>query len=283
MQDLTCPICATVFTPRARTQRFCGKQCSRQYYNSPDAKQCTEAGCDRPLRARQLCSTHWKRLYKAPEAKPIVACANCGQPTAKRIDPRFPFRFCSYICRSTYRANTSDFQRPSWVTVARRRREAGVIELHPHPMTRKALLRMQQLAAAKVRKPRKFFAGYCVTCRIPFVDTTTAQTCSVMCAAAKKRHDRREHDQIRQAREMNAFITRVNRFDIYERDKWKCQICGRKVAKTSVYPDLMSPSLDHIIPLSKGGSHEPANVRLSHFLCNAKRGNRGHTEQLALI
>ena len=52
--------------------------------------------------------------------------------------------------------------------------------------------------------------------------------------------------------------TRIEIFysgEIYQRDKWICQICKEWVDKSLKWPDLLSPSLDHIIPLVKGGPH----------------------------
>lgn len=33
-----------------------------------------------------------------------------------------------------------------------------------------------------------------------------------------------------------------------------------------------APTLDHVIPLAKGGEHSRANVRCAHFICNSRRG-----------
>ncbi|MFD7609705.1 HNH endonuclease [Streptomyces sp. NPDC059828] len=70
--------------------------------------------------------------------------------------------------------------------------------------------------------------------------------------------------------------------EIAERDGWRCHICQKAVDPGLVWPHSMSPSLDHVVPLSKGGPHEPRNVRLSHVRCNTARGNRGGGEQLLL-
>jgi 5-methylcytosine-specific restriction endonuclease McrA len=37
----------------------------------------------------------------------------------------------------------------------------------------------------------------------------------------------------------------------------------------------MRPSHDHVVPLTKGGSNTPDNVRLAHRGCNSSKGNRG--------
>lgn len=75
---------------------------------------------------------------------------------------------------------------------------------------------------------------------------------------------------------------RVRLDDIIRRDMNRCHICGEKVGDQP-YPHPKSRSLDHVIPLSKGGSHTQDNIKLSHLSCNVAKGNRGGNEQLLLI
>ena len=63
------------------------------------------------------------------------------------------------------------------------------------------------------------------------------------------------------------------------REKYKdvCQICGLFVDDTDIqngHIRRMYPTIDHIIPLSKGGSHTWDNVRLAHMACNAGKCDR---------
>lgn len=64
------------------------------------------------------------------------------------------------------------------------------------------------------------------------------------------------------------------RTEICKRDGWICQICKEPVEKTAHHPNPLAPSLDHIIPVSKGGSSDPSNLQLTHLRCNLKRGNK---------
>lgn len=70
---------------------------------------------------------------------------------------------------------------------------------------------------------------------------------------------------------------------IAERDGWRCCLCRKRVSPAIKWPDSMSPSLDHLVPLSKGGAHDPSNVALAHLGCNTAKNNRGGGEQLLLI
>lgn len=60
--------------------------------------------------------------------------------------------------------------------------------------------------------------------------------------------------------------------DIFERDDQRCHLCGGIC--DGQYPEPMSPSLDHLIPISRGGLHTRANVKTAHLLCNMVRGVR---------
>lgn len=54
-----------------------------------------------------------------------------------------------------------------------------------------------------------------------------------------------------------------------------CAICGRSVDFDKKFPDPWSATVDHIIPVSKGGA--PAsleNLQLAHLQCNRIKSNR---------
>lgn len=87
-----------------------------------------------------------------------------------------------------------------------------------------------------------------------------------------------EKDKASQARRRAAKVAApTERFlvgEIFERDMWVCQICQEQVDPSLSWPDRRSPSLDHIVPLSKGGAHVRSNVQLAHYGCNAGKQAR---------
>ncbi|MDJ0461567.1 HNH endonuclease [Streptomyces sp. H27-C3] len=59
-----------------------------------------------------------------------------------------------------------------------------------------------------------------------------------------------------------------------------CWICGHNIPASLDARHRMSFTLDHLVPLSRGGSLlDPANARSAHRKCNSKRGNRLATAQ----
>ena len=54
-----------------------------------------------------------------------------------------------------------------------------------------------------------------------------------------------------------------------------CAICGRPVDMELVPPDPMSPTVDHIIPISKGGHpSDMGNLQLAHWICNRLKSDK---------
>ena len=64
------------------------------------------------------------------------------------------------------------------------------------------------------------------------------------------------------------------REDIFERDAWMCGICGRAIDPQLRFPDPWSSSIDHIVPVSRGGNDTRANVQAAHLKCNISKQDR---------
>lgn len=60
---------------------------------------------------------------------------------------------------------------------------------------------------------------------------------------------------------------RLNRRNIFLRDKYTCQYCGAKTDKTEL-------TIDHVLPRSRGGHTVWRNVVLACTDCNVRKGNR---------
>jgi len=79
----------------------------------------------------------------------------------------------------------------------------------------------------------------------------------------------------------NIYEPYINNY-IFERDGWICQLCGQKINRRLKYPNPRSKSIDHIVPLSKGGDDSPTNVQATHLRCNVGK-NATNKGQLRLF
>lgn len=68
--------------------------------------------------------------------------------------------------------------------------------------------------------------------------------------------------------------TRPLKQELFDLQDGLCWICHEPMQQFARPRDPLAPSIDHIIPLSKGGKNDPSNKLLAHVRCNIRRGNQ---------
>jgi predicted nucleic acid-binding Zn ribbon protein len=210
-----------------------------------------------PLNARGYGA---ERVYESPHK----VCAGCGTPLQVQRHQGNPRRWCSERCRLAKYRN-SDPER-----AARQAQEAG----HRASLSRQA---------AREAAPPKTTA--CLQCGQLFEQRAGGRRtiCSNRCRnrrshlggdQARRRSNRQAVTARRRALRRLAVVEFFTNLEIFERDGWMCGICGEAVDPGCVYPDLMSASIDHVIPLVAGGQHSRDNVQCAHFICNSLKAAR---------
>lgn len=120
--------------------------------------------------------------------------------------------------------------------------------------------------------------GECELCGARFKKKSENQKfCTSTC---RKRACWRKHDPLRDKRFKGAIIDNdITLHKLFRMSGGVCYLCGGVCdwdAKTIIngrpYARAMYPSIDHVIPLSKGGEHSWNNVRLAHLGCNSSKG-----------
>lgn len=225
---------------------------------------CVVDGCGRtsPIRAK-MCPTHQSRVWRARKRHTIV-CKHCGQST--QVD-RKDRQFCGYPC----------------ATAAQRGRVApNKGKRKPRPLVLYTGPRHEPR-----RTPHKTGSGLwkacqCKICGTSFLSKQFEATCSDVCRETHFRLCKKMAKDRRRALKHNAFVANVYRKSIFERDGYRCHLCGKSTDSSKPAPHPRAPTVDHVIPLARGGTHEPANCRTACFLCNSTKGDRGGGEQLAL-
>lgn len=51
---------------------------------------------------------------------------------------------------------------------------------------------------------------------------------------------------------------------VFQRDKYQCRSCGKTTVETNL-------SIDHIIPLARGGQNDISNLQTLCFTCNQQK------------
>ena len=71
----------------------------------------------------------------------------------------------------------------------------------------------------------------------------------------------------------NPFITRK---EVLRRHDWICGICHKGIRRSFKFDpdDDRCGTVDHIIPLNKGGQHEWSNVQAAHWGCNQAKSDK---------
>lgn len=66
----------------------------------------------------------------------------------------------------------------------------------------------------------------------------------------------------------------ISHLEVFELANWICGICKEPIDKALRFPDKMAATLEHVIPLSKGGTHTWDNVDAAHAICNFRKSNK---------
>lgn len=109
-------------------------------------------------------------------------------------------------------------------------------------------------------------------------------TCSIACRTALEHGDTAiggGYDwataAMRRARLAGAHtIHHIERADVFERDGWTCYLCHRPLDPAADPYDPSSPTIDHVVPLSRGGQHVLDNVRTACLGCNSAKQEHPH-------
>ena len=230
---------------RATRCRPCDSAKSRAYYDSKTRtsrrdRPCAGCGTTVPATARpdQLYCSRACRQVWTPRHRRAFECAHCRRhciPGADGVGGHAA-RFCSRRCLDR---------------CLKPRVNLGPSSRWPAP------------------PPRRFVEGPCPECgeRVLHRDHPSAVGyCSKRC---KLRQKRRKHRAAKAGVGAKTLTFRT----IAERDEWTCHLCGDAVDRTLKVPDPMAPTLDHVVPLRHGGSHDESNVQLAHSICNSRKSD----------
>ena len=115
------------------------------------------------------------------------------------------------------------------------------------------------------KKPKNLNLGKCARCSKELLGKkSTAIYCSRTCLSMDHNFKHRSQTRV-------SGVARRN--EIFTRDGMSCYICNKTLKLTEM-------EVDHLVPVSRGGSNQPVNLATSCLRCNRIRGSRIGIRQL---
>lgn len=136
--------------------------------------------------------------------------------------------------------------------------------------------RKRQNDAAWYRAHREHKATYDVQYR-----TDNAERIAQRRAASASQQ--RSYKQARRARKRSATVERFTDTEIFERDGYRCYLCGVEVDATLPLFHPRKANLEHRTPLARGGDHSRANCATACWACNSRKGTQTDEEFRAVM
>jgi 5-methylcytosine-specific restriction endonuclease McrA len=244
VEQRSCPVCGTKFQPSNGNQKYCQRRCKKRVENA------ARYGWD-------------------PASRPMPApfdCAQCGVRCVPGDSvAAHATKFCGAKCKTDWHWQHEDGANRRWAE------ENGAhVNIFQGPHCR--------IAARP--KPRKLTAGYCWECSTPFVTRYhplwPCRYCSDSCQRRAGRRATRhktghQSNHRKRARHFGVEYEPISKTKLFERDGYLCGICGEPTKKDEAVPHPQAPTIDHIVPMSRGGPHLYSNVQCACFECNWRK------------
>lgn len=245
---------------------------------------CGVPGCEKQATVRRMCPMHYQRVRKYGDAQ------RERQPPRKRgqkvckIDgcEKYVtgFGWCSKHYTRWIRYQDPVYRLPGEVVdgkrVCPRCRIDTPLNEYYRPDASYCVVCTRLIRNARRPRDKDRFRRWpasCAGCGMTFTaNQKRRKYCSRDCGEKYRNRDNWKHVVKRRARTREVFDEMVDRREIFHRDNWICQLCGLGIDPALTAPNLWSASLDHIIPLARGGRHSRANTQASHAICNSRKG-----------
>ncbi|HEU4590839.1 MAG TPA: HNH endonuclease, partial [Steroidobacteraceae bacterium] len=272
--DKQCEYCGKDFKSKRSDARYCSNTCNNRVWSPrrnptkawtpkqrilPAQRACEGCGADisarmgnarycEPCGAGRAKVHEQTRLAKRPY---YSECIGCGEEFE---EPRQQ-RYCTKTC-----AGQTNRSKQLSVALAKSCRGCGE-QFTTFDIRRNECGTACRQWAAKYPGVLRILDRECRHCAQPYRAVTAAQYfCTPKCSKSFGKIQRR-------GRMEAAYVEPVSKGAIAKRDRWVCKLCGVKVDRRLEWPHPMSASIDHIVPISKGGEHSNANCQLAHLVC----------------
>lgn len=272
-KEKQCPGCRGIFVSARESQVCCTAKCGVAYRYQQARKTRDPRDCG-----------HCGVTFTPPHQTGARFCSrNCkARDWARRNPPWIPPAFSTYVARYCDTCGKPSGKRSGWTTCTPCIRLAQADRARA---ANRASSEALHRAAAKEVACDECGARYCpLYGQKDWRGSSRVSLCQVCRPVRKRQHDKVAKAK-RSARERGAAVLeRVSPRKVFERDGWRCYLCGRDTPKSlRGTTDGRAPELEHVEPLARGGAHSMANTRCACRRCNGIKADHPLAEALRLI
>jgi len=256
-----CKECRLIFGGRKR--KFCSRECQRKNYISKSGK--NECKCGQLKAKRSKTCMKCKRTRKH---KPCKHCQKSFLPRDKRTNT-----FCSRECGFEYRRQQAVARQKTREKLKLEQSKTFECRKCGETLSKDPKRNLRICEACKA--PPKTYYRYEKVKRITkqcacgnTFEVTPGWYDKAICNSCSKREHQSNSKHRRRERMKTEKRSRVVRRSVWNRDDWTCQQCGTDVATGLDYNEPSYPTVDHVIPLAKGGEHSMSNTMTLCRRCN---------------
>lgn len=264
MCDYKCEQCGDKFS--GRKKKYCSQKCSNEARRIRNRSRWREA------------NPNWNKGISK-------TCVHCGKEFY--VSARYKHaEYCSDDCRYTANSRAKG-RKPIDIFIKERKEQSKA----NHEIKEKKRLIRKILISNEAKKKEKAttqekkikeLTRQCVECGDTFYNPSpNVLTCSSECS---RKRSRRISRMIYKGRinENNLVDKNISLTKLYKRDGGTCYLCGEwcdwndKVITDEGHTIVGEsyPSIEHVVPLSKGGKHSWNNIKLACMKCNTLKRDK---------
>lgn len=269
-----CMLCGKKFKTNDKRQKYCGKECAIEAQRTQKNKKLICLHCGKEFHKRHRgkkdankfcsreCAFEYRRIHTGRY------CLECG----KELAPR-QIKYCSQECKEKRKIYICHYCGKRFMAKNEKKYCCKECKI-------KKQIEKNRQKKIKEYIPQKRVCKYCGKEFWTEYGKKNRMFCSQECGKRYEREQRKIKRRLRIITNGN-YNEDITLRKVYKKYKGICCICGKKVNYKDFHYDEQGnfitgdkyPSIDHIIPLSKGGTHTWNNIQLAHRGCNSLKSD----------
>lgn len=230
-----CPSCNSEFETTNSRKVYCSDKCKLRNHKELNAKEQTCKQCSKTFRS-----------YKVKE----FCCSTCRKNHTIAIKeaykkPKAKHTEVCTNCKEQYETSSCTSKYCSY------------------ECSYAYKIKQKPIHNTKCKECAKFFSG----------TNKSKVFCSVTCSD-KYKNRKKETTRRRRIVKNGKVNWDISIERLMKRDGCNCYLCGERVDMNVDTNDDRYPSIEHVIPVCKGGTHTWGNVKLAHRGCNTAKGTQ---------